>query len=282
MVRKKRAPQHENHERWMVSYADFVTLLFAFFVVMFASSNADKGKAQQVSESVRSAMEEARAVAKITAALTGKPAGKDKNAAVNKEPAGEKKGGSESDPAVRESPPPSTAAAELLPSLEFLARELATEIKAGKMQVSLQHRGLVVSLPQLTFFPSGQDAVAADTYPMVQKVANVINKIPNPVRLEGHTDSVPIHNARFRSNWELSTARSIAMLELLAGRFQVSRERMAVAGYADNVPVDSNESENGRARNRRVDVVVLNKLGLMTEPVAAVAAKPREQPPKSK
>jgi len=266
----------------MVSYADFVTLLFAFFVVMFASSNADKGKAQQVSESVRSAMEEARAVAKITAALTGKPAGKDKNAAVNKEPAGGKKGGSESDPAAKESPSPTTAVAELLPSLEFLARELAAEIKAGKMQISLQPRGLVVSLPQVTFFPSGQDAIAADTYPMVQKVANVINKIPNPVRLEGHTDSVPIHNARFRSNWELSTARSIAMLELLAGRFQVSRERMAVAGYADNVPVESNESENGRARNRRVDVVVLNKLGLMTEPVAAAAAKPRETPPKKK
>ena len=89
------------------------------------------------------------------------------------------------------------------------------------------------------------------------------------MRLEGHTDSVPIHNSRFRNNWELSAARSIAMLELLSARFDIPPERLAVAGYADTAPVESNDSEQGRAHNRRVDIVILNERGLGPEPDAA-------------
>ncbi|HVX65965.1 MAG TPA: OmpA family protein, partial [Bryobacteraceae bacterium] len=94
------------------------------------------------------------------------------------------------------------------------------------------------------------------------------------VRLEGHTDSIPIHNSRFRSNWELSAARGIAMLELLHGRCGVPLERLAVAGYADTCPIDSNSTAEGRARNRRVDVVILNREGNATEPKQAAAAPP--------
>jgi chemotaxis protein MotB len=113
-------------------------------------------------------------------------------------------------------------------------------------------------------------------------VALAVAKLPNPVRLEGHTDSVPIHNSRFRSNWELSAARSIAMLELLTGRFGIPRERMAVAGYAETAPVESNETETGRARNRRVDIVILNDQGVVNEPPAdnppPAGAKPAAKP----
>jgi chemotaxis protein MotB len=91
-------------------------------------------------------------------------------------------------------------------------------------------------------------------------------KIPNPVRLEGHTDSVPINTPRFHSNWQLSAARSIALLEILTGRFGVSASRLSVAGYAETAPMDSNETEAGRARNRRVDIVVLNEHGMHGEP----------------
>ena len=97
------------------------------------------------------------------------------------------------------------------------------------------------------------------------------------MRLEGHTDSVPIHTARFRSNWELSAARSIAMLELLSTRFNVARARLAIAGYADTIPADSNDSEEGRAHNRRVDVVILNQQVIMKDavPPPQTAAAPR-------
>jgi len=97
----------------------------------------------------------------------------------------------------------------------------------------------------------------------------VIQLLTNPVRLEGHTDSVPIHNSRFRSNWELSAARAIAMLEILASRYQIPRARMAVAGYAENAAADTNDTDEGRAHNRRVDVVLLTAEGLRTEPGGA-------------
>jgi chemotaxis protein MotB len=130
----------------------------------------------------------------------------------------------------------------------------------------MQPRGLVVSFNQAALFPSGEDVISPDAYNGLEKVAAAINKIPNPVRLEGHTDSVPIRTARFHSNWELSAARSIALLELLSTRFGVSRQRMSIAGYADSAPVASNETEEGRAHNRRADIVILNEQGVIGEP----------------
>jgi chemotaxis protein MotB len=274
MARKTKHPAHENHERWLVSYADFITLLFAFFVVMFASSNQDKARAQQVSESVRKALEDGHVAAKIAAVLGGTVDSVGQGNAQRRGPGGVTK-------AVAE-PPADALVADLLPSLEFLSRELEQEIRAGKLRLNLESRGLVVTLPQSTYFPSGQDSIDPATYPAIEKVAQVIRKLPNPVRLEGHTDSLPIHNARFRSNWELSAARSIALLGLLAGRFQIPREKLAIAGYADNAPVGPNDTEQGRALNRRVDIVILSQLGLMREPAAPAqtpkrpAAEPRK------
>ena len=98
-------------------------------------------------------------------------------------------------------------------------------------------------------------------------MAGAINKIPNPIRLEGHTDSVPINTPRFKSNWELSAARSIALLELLRTRFGVSIERLSIGGYGETAPVAANDTEDGRARNRRCDIVILNEAGAVAEPV---------------
>jgi len=261
MARKKPATEHENHERWLVSYADFITLLFAFFVVMFASSNRDKARAQAVSESVRQALENGHLMPKIAAVLGGTVHDKGQGNAMRKGPGGDLK-------QLQNQPPAEPPAHELAASMEYLTKELETEIREGKVKLSLEPRGLVVSLVQAAYFPSGEDRIYPETYPSIEKVAAVIRKLPNQVRIEGHTDSVPIHNSRFRSNWELSAARSIRMLELLAGRFGVPRERLAIAGYADNVPVEPNDTEEGRAKNRRVDLVILTEQGLSTEPAA--------------
>ena len=99
----------------------------------------------------------------------------------------------------------------------------------------------------------------------------MIRKLPNPIRMEGHTDSVPIHNAHYASNWELSAARSIAMLELFSTRFGVPRDKLSISGYADNAPVDTNDTPEGRARNRRVDIILLNEVGLQAEPPSAAS-----------
>src|ERR1700692_4903695 len=252
MAFKEEAPEHENHERWLVSYADFITLLFAFFVVMFASSQTDKSRAKQISEAVEKALSEGKsvsmspAVAKI---LGGTVDDKGQGNAQMRGPGGAQR-------AAKEAPPENLI--ELPPSMRKLTSEIEQEIKAGKVEVNLEPRGLVVSLKQTAFFPSGTDAIDPSTYPILEKVAAALNAVSNPLRIEGHTDSVPIHTARFRSNWELSAARSISMMEVMAIRFQVDRQRVAIVGFADTAPQTSNDTAEGRARNRRVDIVIQN------------------------
>jgi chemotaxis protein MotB len=257
MRRRKKVAEHENHERWLISYADFITLLFAFFVVMFASSQTDKGKAAQVSESVKRALDGEKMSSVIAAVLGGTV---DNRGTGNNQMHGP--GGTNSPQGSKKD----QKLVELLPSLKVLSEELKSEIAEGKIQISMQARGLVVSFTQAALFPSGQDEISPNAYEGLRKVASAIEKIPNPVRLEGHTDSVPINTPRFHSNWDLSAARSIALLELMSDRFNVPRARLSIAGYADNAPVASNETEEGRARNRRADVVILNEQGMMGEP----------------
>lgn len=261
MARKKKHPSHENHERWLISYADFITLLFAFFVVMFAGSQTDKGKAQQISDSVKRALEENQVAAAIAGILGGTPGEKGKGNAMMRGPGGIKRG--------VDDPTPAAKVVELLPSEVFLSQELKGDIESGKVSVHMSARGLVVSLREAAFFSPGGDTISASAYGTIRKIAEAIRKLPNPVRLEGHTDSVPINTPRFRSNWELSAARSIAMLELLKGEFGLPEAKFAVAGYADTAPIDSNDTDEGRAHNRRVDIIILNHSGLISEPQAA-------------
>jgi chemotaxis protein MotB len=262
MARKKHHPAHENHERWLVSYADFITLLFAFFVVMFASSQTDKAKAKQVSDSVKSALENGGAVSAVHEILGGTIDEKGKGNAQMKGPGG----------AQAASHNESAVLAELLPSMKYLSKTLEAEIHQGKVEIHLEPRGLVVSLRQATFFPSGEDAIDPATYTSIEKIAKTLRELSNSVRLEGHTDSVPIHTARFRSNWELSAARGISMMELLETRFGISRNRMAIGGYADTAPVEPNDTEVGRRHNRRVDIVILNQTVVTKDQPAQTAA----------
>jgi chemotaxis protein MotB len=273
MARAKKIPSHANHERWLVSYADFITLLFAFFVVMFATSQTDKAKASQVSDAVTKALDHGGVTAMVHEILGGTVDERGQGNAQMRGPGGTHNAAKE--PKPKPLPPPEVA--ELLPSMKYLSGELQDEIKAGKIEMRLEPRGLVISLRQAAFFPSAGDSVEPASYPSIQKVAAVLRDLPNPVRLEGHTDSVPIHTARFRNNWALSAARSIAMLDVLSNRFQLSAERFSVAGYADTAPVDSNDTEEGRAHNRRVDIVVLNQL-MKVPDVGPALATPNTAP----
>lgn len=255
---RKKHEEHENHERWLVSYADFITLLFAFFVVMFATSQTDKSKAQQVADSVNKALEGDSLKAMVSVILGGTVDEKGQGNAQHKGPGGAK-------PAIKTAASSNAQIAELLPSLKVLSKELEQEVKNGKLQISMGVRGLTISFTQAALFPSGEDVIAEDTYPSILKIAAAIQQIPNPVRLEGHTDAIPIHNSRFRSNWELSAARSIALLELLISD-GVPKDRLSIAGYADTAPVEDNQTEEGRRRNRRVDIIILNETGVKGEP----------------
>jgi chemotaxis protein MotB len=262
MTRKKKA-SHENHERWLVSYADFMTLLFAFFVVMFASTQKDKNKAKDFSESVRQALEHGQFSAAISTVL-GRGRHEARKAPLSKDITPEKE-----NPSAPPPPPPGHPP-DLSQSLDTLMKGLDLDVKNGKLQIRLDARGLIISLREKAFFASGDSAVAPDSLPMLAKIAAVVQSLPNSVRLEGHTDARPIHTSRFQSNWDLSAARAIAMLELLRDRFQIPPSRMAVAGYAENSPVDTNDTEEGRAHNRRVDLVLLSAGGLSSEPSVSV------------
>jgi len=255
-MRRKRQQAPENHERWLVSYADFVTLLFAFFVVMFASAQSGKLHAKAISESVQRAL----------------GAGGDSKSKANivmHNATGKKLA---PEPRIEATPIP------LADSLKTLNQELAGEISKGSVHLSLESRGLVIGLQAAAFFPSGGDTIDPPSYPTIEKVAAVLNRLPNALRLEGHTDSLPISTPRFRNNWELSAARSIAMLRLLDERFGVDPQRLAVVGFADNAAVDSNDTVEGRGRNRRVDIVILTEAGLRTEPKTSRPAGGKTEP----
>ena len=219
-----------SHERWLVSYADFMTLLFALFVVLFAASNADKEKVRTFARAVENAIEHS----------------------------GVRGPGS---------PQPKTWGEPVLNSTyAALVQSLDPEVQNHQVRVSMDGRGLVITLNQTAFFRSGAAEFDPSMYPTLEKIASAISLVDNPIRMEGHTDSLPIRNERFRNNWELSSARSIAVLELLATRFEIDPARMAVAGYGDTAPISSNDTEEGRARNRRVDIVVLSREAGQKEP----------------
>lgn len=252
MARKKQQ-SGPNSERWLVSYADFITLLFAFFVVMFATAKTDTTKAQAVSDSVKRALQGESLPATISILLGGR-------SDVKIPGKGQKPGEGEAKlDALNTS---GMTLAELLP---ILSSELQQEIRSGRLALRMSSRGITISFTQAALFPSGEDEIAADFYPTIQKLAGAMNKVSNPIRAEGHTDSIPIHNSRFRSNWELSAARSIALVQLFT-QYGVARDRLSIAGYADTAPIDNNDTEEGRQKNRRVDIVILNESGARDEP----------------
>jgi chemotaxis protein MotB len=241
---RKNHHEHASHERWLVSYADFITLLFAFFVVMFASSQVDKKKVGTIAAYFGAYIQDGNAKAAERAA---------------------EKPGSDA-PASRTAAGPASAG-ELGPVKAQLAQKLAKEIADGKLSLAVEPRGLVLSLRESALFPTGQDLLNPEALPILSKIADALRKLPHqPVRLEGHTDNVPIETDKFPSNWELSAARANAVLDLFCARFRLPPEQFAVAGYAEHHPVAANDSPEGRARNRRVDIVVLSSSAAEMEP----------------
>jgi chemotaxis protein MotB len=270
-MKRRRATPHDNHERWLVSYADFITLLFAFFVVMFATAQKDKTKAKLVAESVREALQHGQLSSTITGIIN--------HMKVTPDGKGDSRVNPDTPPPRPEEKRPPVPSKDLEKTLASISELLKKELAEGKIAVKLDQRGLVVSMREVTFFASGDDAVNPDSLPIVQKIAQVIGTLPNPVRLEGHTDSLPIHNSRFRSNWELSAARSIALLEILRDQCGVPAEKLSIAGFAENAPVDSNDTPEGRSHNRRVDLVVLSAEATRGEPPPEPAAPPAQAKP---
>jgi chemotaxis protein MotB len=243
---KKKHPEHVNHERWLVSYADFITLLFAFFVVLFASSQSDKKKQVKLSVAMQSAFTPLGA---FEAHSKIPPLSDVSGAAV-----------SDAAPAALTPPIPSThleTPEETQRRLtKFLAQQVAAgNIRPGSITMRITPDGLVISLHEAGFFPSGSAEVRAASIPVLSLLAATLPA--GPLRVEGHTDNVPIHTAQFATNWELSTARATAIARLLLEHGPIDPVNLSAAGYAEFHPVASNATEDGRTQNRRVDIILL-------------------------
>jgi chemotaxis protein MotB len=133
-----------------------------------------------------------------------------------------------------------------------------TLIRSG-LSFRREQRGLVISLPQIVLFASGDDRIQAEAYPLIEQIAGVVRRIPNEIILIGHADSSPINNRRFRNNWELSAARGLRLLEMLHTRYDIDERRMSIASEGANRPAASNDTAEGRAGNRRVEIVILQE-----------------------
>lgn len=243
-MRRKKYEEPENKERWLVSYADLMTLLFAFFVVMYAISSVNEKKFKHLSQS-------------IAIALAGEPK-------VN--------------PIELKNKPPTIIAPIDKPSkahndnTETLIRErkkmkhlaknimdvLAPLVRDGKVRVTQTPKGVVVEINASVLFGPGDAALSSSSMQALRAVGNVLKTDDHKIIVEGHTDNTPISNLLFASNWELSAARASRVVRLFSEE-GVAESRMVASGRADTVPVAENSGASERARNRRVSILILSE-----------------------
>jgi chemotaxis protein MotB len=213
-------------DRWLLSYADFVTLLFALFVTMYAVSTVDKSKLAPAASSISTAFDGEKREAVATPM---------------------------SDLGIIVPQPP----ARLDRVRDELARVLADAISTGRLELIEDARGLVISLPERATFGPASTEMPPSALALVEQVAMAVKPFNRPLRIEGHTDNVPISTREFRSNWELSTARAATVIRFLIERVGLDPRRLSAAGYGEFHPRVANDTPENRARNRRVDIVIL-------------------------
>ena len=265
MTRRKREEEHDNHERWMVSYADFITLLFAFFVVMYALSSVNEGKYRVLSESMSSAFRNVDvnvSTPQPTVVLPPLP--------VSRKP-----------PPANTNKEPEVAKQQRRDKMRNVANDIlkvmAPLVAQGKVRVVETSRGVTVEISDSVLFSPGQAQLHPALVKAMRGIAEVLAPTEFPITIEGHTDNIPINTSQFPSNWELSAVRATTVLRLFADA-GVAPERLTAIGYADTRPVEPNLLADGRARNRRVSILIDSsvpeagtEVGLEAEKSTAVA-----------
>lgn len=230
-MKHKQEEEHAgNHERWLLTYADLITLLMIFFVLMYTISNLDKQKLAQVSAS-------------LSQALLGEKSGK----------------------IIGESPGPMVVpgqgqgeeAQAMAKAMESINKFIKDSKLEAKVSVHEEERGLVISIKEPLLFASGSAVINNEYMGVLTKLGLALQGFPNAVKVEGHTDNVPISTSQFPSNWELSTARATNVLQYLIREVNIKPTRLSAAGYGEFRNIYPNDSEAHRGQNRRVDIVLL-------------------------
>jgi chemotaxis protein MotB len=239
-VRARVPRSRVTHDRWLISYADFITLLFGLFVVLYAFARADQKKQVQIVQSIDSAFKSMGAFSDSSPS------------------AGAQGGGQSAHAAMAESLlTPLQVKSDLNRIRHDLSLSLAKQIASHSISLEMGRDGLVISLREAGFFDSGSASPKPEVLPTLRQIAERLSTTPYDLRIEGHTDDVPVHNPDFDSNWELSAARATHIARLFLEMNAVSPDRLSAAGYAEFHPVASNDTAEGRAENRRVDLVVM-------------------------
>ena len=232
---KHKHEEHENHERWLVSYADFITLLFAFFVVMYSISAVNEGKFRTVSESIKAAL----------------------HPVAHQEPSSLAFNIGQSRPSIQAAslPGPKNEAVRNLRRL-VESFKMVSQFEAAHFQETT-NGDIIITIPDQLLFNSGEAAIRQDALPFLKGLAAAMLELGRHVRIEGHTDNVPIRTAQFPSNWELSSARAVIVVRVLSELYGVPAGHLAAVGHADTRPVTANLSPDQRAKNRRVEIIIL-------------------------
>ena len=228
---------------WQTTYGDMVTLLLTFFVLLYSFSTVDAQKFMSLALALQGA-------------LGVLPGGQTVSVAPQ--------------PISRDGSPSREELQQIQAIFEQMQRLVAQGELSGTVELIQEERGLVVRFAERAFFDLGKAELRPDTLSVLERIAEVLWPLPNHVRVEGHTDNLPIRTERFPSNWELSTARATSVIRYLIEEQQLDPERLSAAGYGEYRPIDTNDTAEGRARNRRVDLVIL-WLGLSgAEPLGAM------------
>ena len=246
MRRKKPPEEHENHERWLISYADFITLLFAFFVVMYSISSINEGKYRVLSDSLVHAFKNAPTADQALRLNQTQP----KTRPIK--PAPVKKLEAAIDPQLKK------RTEDMRQIAQDLLKVLAPLVNNNQVKITQSLRGVTVEINAAVLFAPGQATLQLDSAQALAAVARVLAQAPNQIQIEGHTDDIPINTAFYPSNWELSSARASSVVRLFSAN-AVAPERMVAIGYADNRPVAPNTDNEARARNRRVTMLIVSE-----------------------
>ena len=245
--KRRREEEHENVERWLVSYADFITLLFAFFVTMYSISKVDGIKFGWAVESFQRALGSSVDIQGFR---------------------GEFDGGISYDLVSVEGNLAAEArvfeelANDIKKGIEGISKEGSGVLNFGEIKFIFERRGLVIRVSERLFFRSGDASILPEFIPLLEVLGGCFERVPNHIRIEGHTDNVPINTPRFPSNWELSTARATAIVRYFLTHFNFTPDRFSATGYAEYYPIASNDTPEGRYQNRRVDFIVLSRFGM--------------------
>lgn len=240
MSRRKKHEEHENHERWLVSYADFITLLFAFFVVLYATSSQNEEKEKKFEDSIRASFKFMGGMGNQSNA-NGPAFGQvfDPMDLVQRQNVG---------------------SAELEDSVEqILQKEMKNEErKLAVSNLSHDSQGVRISLPAANYFPSGSSKLRLPALKSLDKIAMILKRTNRQIVIEGHTDDQALLGGNLESNWELGSLRATSVVRYLIKYHQLDPRKISAASYADQRPLVPNTSEENRAKNRRIEILIIN------------------------